>query len=207
MRNLDKVQATLKRGNETLIHNGINLEYSLLDFWRWSVSDLLSNATRGRFAEFIVASATGVNLHEVRDEWAAFDLITPSGIKIEVKSAAYIQSWFQKVLSSIKFSIKTALTWNSETNMQSALPLRSADVYVFCLLHHENKQTCDPLNLNHWEFYVIATEELNRRPGSQHSITINSLRSMADPINYSLLANEIDRMNKKNSCMRGEHIL
>lgn len=136
------------------------MSHNLTDFWRWSVSDLLSNATRGRFAEFIVA--TGVDILQPRDEWAAFDLITPEGIKIEVKSAAYIQSLNQKQLSKISFSTKAAHVWDNETNTRSSVAFRSADVYVFCLLHHDIKQTCDPLNLDHREFYMLATQELNR---------------------------------------------
>jgi hypothetical protein len=138
---LDKIHATPKSGEETLSHEGIPLSHNLMDFWRWSVSDLLSNATRGRFAEFIVATATGVDIQQPRDEWAAFDLITPDGIKIEVKSSAYIQSWHQKELSKISFSTKAAYVWDSETSTQSAIAYRSADVYVFCLLHHDDKET------------------------------------------------------------------
>ena len=35
----------------------MNVNYKVIDFWKWSVSDLVSNATRGRLAEFIVAKA------------------------------------------------------------------------------------------------------------------------------------------------------
>lgn len=115
MSSLDRIKATLKTGQEKLIYNEKELHFSLLDFWRWSVSDILSNATRGRFAEFIVATAASIDIKQVRDEWGAFDLITPDGIKIEVKSAAYVQSWFQRVLSTISFSTKAALYWDSET--------------------------------------------------------------------------------------------
>src|SRR5690606_19809719 len=104
--------------------------HSVLDFWKWSVSDLLSNATRGILAEFIVATATGVDLNTVRDEWGAFDLETREGIKIEVKSAAYLQTWNQSKLSSINFSIKIPRLWDNETNMASSIRLRPSDVYV-----------------------------------------------------------------------------
>jgi len=68
---------------------------------RCSLSDLVSNATRGRLAEFIVAQALNVDTSGVRDEWAAYDLLTSSGIKVEVKSAAYLQSWAQRRHSNI----------------------------------------------------------------------------------------------------------
>jgi len=99
MNELNCVKATIKTGNEKLTFKNKTLDFSLLDFWCWSVSDILSNATRGIFAEFVVATAAKINLNEVRDEWGAFDLITTEGIKIEVKSSAYLQTWFQKALS------------------------------------------------------------------------------------------------------------
>lgn len=191
MNELDYVKATIKTGEEKLIFKDKFLEFSLLDFWRWSVSDILSNATRGIFAEFIVATAAKINLNEVRDEWGAFDLVTSEGIKIEVKSSAYLQTWFQRTLSKISFSTKPAFVLDLLTNKKSEFKIRSADVYVFCLLHHENKQTVQPLNLDHWEFYVLATSELNNYTRSQHSITINSLKRLTNSVDYENLNNEI----------------
>lgn len=195
MTSLNKLQVTLKSGQEKLIYNNQPLSFSLIDFWKWSASDLLSNATRGRFAEFIVATATNTDIEQIRDEWSAFDLKTREEIKIEVKSAAYIQSWFQRKLSPIKFSTKAAFVWNSITNKQEEIAKRSADVYVFCLLHHEDKQTVDVLNLNHWTFYVLATNKLNSYKRSQHSITLNSLKKLTDGVNYQELNEEIIKEN------------
>lgn len=190
---LGKLQPTLKTGQERLSFNEENLGFTLLDFWRWSVSDLLSNATRGRFAEFIVATATNIDIKQIRDEWGAFDLETADGIKIEVKSAAYLQSWEQNRLSKISFSTRLSKPWDWEIDKRSSIARRSADVYVFCLLHHDNKQTVDPLNLNHWEFYVLATEELNNYTRSQHSITLKSLQGLTEAVGYDKLDQEIRR--------------
>ena len=146
----------------------------MLDFWKWSVSDVLSNATRGRLAEFKVAMATNIDISIARNEWSPYDLVTPNGIKLEIKSAAYLQSWYQKALSGISFSIKKARHWDSAINKISLIPQRHADVYVFCILKHQDKKSVDPLNLDHWEFYVLATTELNSYTRSRHSITLNS---------------------------------
>lgn len=188
---LDRIQATLKTGQEKLTHNDKTMAFSLLDFWRWSVSDILSNATRGRFAEFIVATATGIDITKCRDEWSAYDLETPEGIKLEIKSAAYLQSWFQRALSKISFNTRPALYWDSLTNAQSETATRHADVYVFCLLHHDNKQSVDPLNLDQWEFYVLATRQINDYPRSQYSITLKSLKALTGPVRYDQLRDEI----------------
>jgi hypothetical protein len=85
----------LKTEDELFTQAGQSLEADLLTFWRWSVSDLVSNATCSRLAEFIVALAMDITLNEPRDEWGAYDMQTRDGIKIEVKSAAYLQSWTQ----------------------------------------------------------------------------------------------------------------
>lgn len=195
---LDRIQAIIKSGQEKLTYNNKALDFSLLDFWRWSVSDILSNATRGRFAEFIVATATNIDKTKVRDEWAAYDLETPDGIKLEIKSAAYVQSWFQRTLSKISFSTKAASYWDSLTNKQSSEKKRFADIYVFCLLNHENKLTVDPLNMNHWEFYVMATKELNEYTRSQHSITLKSLQRLTNCVSYDQLHEAIKEKNKLN---------
>ena len=58
-------------------------------------------------AEFIVASAIEV-LEKPREEWDAYDLIAKSGLKIEIKSSSYLQSWEQSELSKIIFGIVIA---------------------------------------------------------------------------------------------------
>jgi hypothetical protein len=193
MNDLREIKASPKSGKESLTNNGQNTNYNLLDFWRWSVSDILSNATRGRFAEFIVGTAVGLNPENLRDEWDAYDLTTEDGIKIEVKSAAYIQSWNQRNFSTISFSIKPARYWDAETNMQRGEPKRHADLYVFCHLKHKDQETIDPLKMEQWDFYVLPTYRLDNYERSQSSITINSLRKLTKPRNYSDLMTEIEK--------------
>jgi hypothetical protein len=48
----------------------------------------VSNVTCGRLAEYLVAHALDIGTDDVRDEWAAFDPQTPSGIKVELTTAA-----------------------------------------------------------------------------------------------------------------------
>ena len=191
MTGLKQIKAIPKTGREILTNYGFNTQYSLLDFWRWSVSDILSNATRGRFAEFIVGTTVGLDPENLRDEWDAYDLKTADGIKIEVKSAAYIQSWHQNNFSSISFSIKPARYWDSETNMQRGEAKRQADIYVFCHLKHKDQNTIDPLKMEQWDFYILPTYQLDSYERSQSSITLNSLQKLTDPRKYTELKFEI----------------
>lgn len=86
-----------KTGQEKFTHKEDATNISLLEFWQWSQSDLLNNTLRGTIAEFIVAKAVNAT-NAIRVKWDAYDLITPEGLKIEVKSAAYLQSWKQERL-------------------------------------------------------------------------------------------------------------
>lgn len=166
-----------KTGEERFLLRNTETNMRLLEFWQWNQSDLLSNALRGKLAEFIVSRAVNATT-EMRIEWDMFDLITPDGIKIEVKSAAYVQSWQQAKNSTISFGIALAKGWQASTNTYATEIKRSADVYVFCLLNEQDRSVVNPLNLDQWEFFVLATEQINQEKGNQKTIGLNSLLKM-----------------------------
>ncbi|MDX9947128.1 MAG: hypothetical protein RBS38_07155 [Bacteroidales bacterium] len=128
MNGLGKIIATPKYGKEAVSFNGINTGYTLIDFWRWSSSDLVSNTMRGLLAELIVGTALKFDPAIPRQEWEAFDLIIDNRIRIEVKSSAYIQSWNQKKFSPILFSIKPTKYWDTSTGIESETR-RHSDIY------------------------------------------------------------------------------
>ncbi|MCA9103728.1 MAG: hypothetical protein KDA63_21395 [Planctomycetales bacterium] len=173
------IEAKRRDGTDSFHTHGATVEFNLMDFWAWSTSDLVSNATRGILAEYLVAQALGVANGNVREEWAAFDLTCHDGTRVEVKSAAYVQSWQQERLSRISFNVRKTRAWSKDTNLLEDVPQRQADVYVFALLAHKDQHTIDPLDLSQWAFYVLPTAELDRRTRSQHSITLASLQVLA----------------------------
>lgn len=168
-----------KSGAEAFKLNGKGTQFRLVDFWQWSVSDLVSNLTRGRLAEYIVAKACDVPTDGIRDEWQAFDLVTHDGVKIEVKSAAYVQSWKQKAPSVIRFDCRETLGWSSEKGCFDSSAKRQADVYVFAVLAHRDPATLDPLNLDQWIFYVVGAEILTQK--KRRSLGLSSVRKLAGP--------------------------
>lgn len=171
---------TRKAGNETFHVRGENLDFTVLDYWRWANSDLLDNTARGVLAEFLVAGVVN-RTSKLRSEWGSFDVRTESGIKVEVKSAAYAQSWPQEKPSKISFDIAPRTqTWNSETNEYATydLPVRDSDVYVFCLLGRPDDPDPDPMDLYLWEFYVLATTTLDQELPRQGTIALNPLKSL-----------------------------
>ncbi len=174
--NLDVVDPTRKKGNEYFTAKGRALDFNVTEFWQWSVSDLLSNATRGILAEFIVAKSLGL-AEDVRTEWDAFDIIYKN-IKIEVKSSAYIQSWQQEKFSKIIFGIQPTYGLDGRTNEMSNVKRRQADVYVFCVLAHKDQKTINPLNLDQWEFYILTSRILDEKIPNQKTITLSSLLNL-----------------------------
>ncbi|MDG4553579.1 MAG: hypothetical protein P9E24_04930 [Candidatus Competibacter sp.] len=166
-----------KSGKERFHIAGKCFQHDLLSFWQWSSSDLVNNALRGVLAEYIVATALDETKGN-RTEWDAFDIETKEGIKIEVKSGAYIQSWPQNKLSSIQFGIRPTREWDSRSNTYSSEVKRQSDVYVFCVLAHKDQKTIDPLNMHQWEFYVLETDKLNNSVGNQKTITLSALKQL-----------------------------
>ncbi|MFI7393273.1 hypothetical protein [Streptomyces tendae] len=150
---------------------------TLGDFWSWACSDLASNTMRGVLAEYLVATALGAAAG-TRTEWDTVDIRTAEQWRIEVKSAAYLQSWAQSRPSDISFSIAPATGWDAQTGSTSMDVLRRSDVYVFCLLHHQDKQTLAPLDLGQWTFYVLSTRVLDDRCPHQKTITLSSLQQL-----------------------------
>jgi hypothetical protein len=164
------------------------------DFWSWAFSDFLSNALRGVLAEYIVAKALQCSTAS-RVEWDAYDLETPSGLRIEVKSAAYLQTWQQKALSPIRFNIAPKKGWDSKTNTSAIESARSAHVYVFCVFRGTVREADAPLNLDQWFFLVCSTETLNKRFGSQKSASLASLERIGlERLTYQSLASHIEQL-------------
>lgn len=174
--NLGSIIIKKKTGNEVFKSNNNFLGFDLLEFWQWSNSDLLSNAARGRLAEFIIKKA--LNLPEdVRREWDAYDL-NYKGLKIEVKTSAFIQSWKQDKLSKIIFGIQPTRAWNYDTNKFEGEIKRQADVYIFSVLDHKDQSTIDPMNLDQWIFYMLPTNVLNERLPNQKTISLSGLEKL-----------------------------
>lgn len=189
---LAQLRVARKLGTEQFHAEGRELGFDLLQFWRWCSSDLVNNTMRGVLAEYLVASDLGV-ADGTRIEWDAYDLKTQNGIKIEVKSAAYLQSWQQTRLSPISFGIQPTIGWDGSTNEYSTERKRQADVYVFAVLKHRDKQTLDPLNVQQWDFYVLPTSTLDAKVADQKTLSLSRLLELG-PIKASFgqIASAID---------------
>lgn len=156
------LKVELKVGIETFMQDGHTLELTLQDFWKWALSDLVVNTSRGVLAEYVVAMALGITDTGLRKEWASIDLTTLNGTTVEVKTSAYWQSWGQEKRSAINFGIRPTREVIEGTAKYRKEAKRHADVYVFCLLDHEVKVKLNPLDLDQWGFYVLPTYVLDQ---------------------------------------------
>jgi hypothetical protein len=173
---LEALIQSRKTGNEKFRSDAPLEPFPLIEFWQWGSSDLISNATRGRLAEFLVAKALGV-AEGIRTEWDAFDFLLPSGVKVEVKSCGYLQSWRQLKLSPISFKIRPTRAWNEAARSYAPDPMRQADLYIFALLAHQDKSTVDALDIDQWHFYVVPTSRLNTATQA-NSINLRTIQSL-----------------------------
>lgn len=169
-------------GNEEFTLHGTNTGVSAKDFWSWAYSDFTDNTQRGIMAEFLVYSSLNRNYSpmgtQMRANWLPFDLTSPSGRRIEVKSAAYIQAWTpENIFSQIRFDIGKKLAWDNETATYASMAKRNCDLYVFCLFTAKTKDI-SLLNLDYWDFYVLPTSVLNEKLPNQKSIAFSALQKL-----------------------------
>lgn len=170
-------------GNEKFTFGDEVTDISVLDFWSWAYSDILNNTHRGVLAEFIVKSSfsklyppprTKMRVSfNMRVDWEPYDLTSPSGRRIEVKSAAYLQSWDSDYFSKILFSIAPRRAWSPEQGYSPECK-RQSDLYVFCVYTALTRDK-SVLDLSLWDFYVLATSVLNEKVPEQKSISLPSL--------------------------------
>ena len=147
---------------------------TLLNMWQWAYSDLIGNTERGIIAEYLVALACGIDV-KPRISWDAYDMQLDNGIKIEVKSSGYLQTWKQKRYSKPMFNIPKTFAWDSLENVYETHAKRQADVYVFAVHSHKDIATINSLDTNQWEFYVLSTSVLNDKMGDKKQIGLNKL--------------------------------
>lgn len=194
--NYPAISTKKKTGKEVFLNGGRGI--TLYDFWAWGFSELVGNTERGKLAEFIVAMAVGA-AEGISNSWESYDLRTPAGIRVEVKSSAYLQTWAQKELSKIIFSIRPTHAWDSTGNIFDESIQRQADVYVFCVLKHKEQETLNPLDLDQWEFYVLSTAVLDREAAGQKTIGLQRLINLgAVQSNFAGLNGAIKTTHQRN---------
>ena len=165
------------------------LDASVADFWRWAFSDLRDNTVRGVLAEFLVAASLGRTAAR-RKAWDNFDVLTESGIRVEVKASGYLQSWPQAKHSQLNFGRVAARSWDENTNAFGAEPEVRADIFVFAVHTCRDHAHYDALDVGQWEFYVVPAGPV--RDCKYKSVTISWVRRYTEPVGFAHLAEAIE---------------
>lgn len=168
----------------------------MLDFWRWAFSDLLEDTLKGLYAEWMVGHLLRLPMPAGgRPGYGNFDLTSRGGMRIEVKSSAFWQSWKLRDQfgvpkpepdggwkpvpeTNIKFG---GLRAADAVDRASAIPGYKADVYVFCFQHETDPRRWDALDLAQWEFYILSREEMEHLGVS--TLSLKKLREACGPLN------------------------
>ena len=176
------------------VNGSESTDFSVGCFWRWAYSDLQQNNIRGILAEFIVAKALNIPL-SVRDTWDDYDLKSPDGIKIEIKSGAYLQSWPQGKLSKIVFTGLCGQVWDTEKGQRGGDAQYRADIYVFAVQNAKKQEEFDQLDLSQWEFYLLPQKALQSRGAK--SISLSALKNLIEPVCFADLSRSVNELKKK----------
>ncbi len=166
------------------------------DFWAWFRPSLAENWMRGVIGEYWVANALGI-LHIRRHGWESWDLETEDGIRVEVKTAGFLQSWHQsdEKPSTPVFGIGAVNVKADPKRGLRAGQYRPANAYVFCLHTCLDLEDLDPLEIGQWEFYVLSTEVLDAERPNGKTISLKPLRQLIpEPTLFANLDDTIRRV-------------
>lgn len=158
------------------------------DFWRWAYSDLCDDDIKGSFAEWLVGLILDIPMTR-RITWAKSDLVTREGIRVEVKSSAWWQSWrllnadgtpnvAAKPCPEIRFARMKSRDPEQygvgKGNDSAIVPGFHSDFYVFAIENELNPEKWDARDLRQWLFYMLDRAELEKNGWA--SISLRYLR-------------------------------
>jgi len=183
----------LLSGKEPFTNNGIETKLTVKDFWSFQFSNILHDPDE--IAEFLVAKALGNKESYNKDHWTLFD-IKYRDKRIEVKETAYYHPFNDqdpdKKSKQRVFGITKANSDYEDPEQENRFE-RQNDVYVFCLLKGETKEEAWPLELSHWEFYVVPTSVINKECGDQKTVSLSRVQTFTDAVSYNEIRVAVDK--------------
>ncbi len=163
---------------------------TVLDFWSWAFSDILSSRNRGVFAEFLIGAVLGTT-ENARIEWDVADHIY-RGRKIKVRSASYIQHWFQKKPARIVFPLGRTRQRKIKTSIPGLSLHPKPEIYVFCLFNVKDSNEASVLDMEKWVFYPTQAYLVETRFRRKEALTLRDVRRIATPVTILQLRKAID---------------
>lgn len=174
-------------GKTPFTSNGKELGFTMSDFWEYQFSNIYD--MQEYIAEFLVGKALGLDHPMNTDGWTLYDL-EYRGKRIEVKETSYYHSWQDGKISSVRtFDIHKAYARYKDNSTELR---RNNDIYVFCLNTGTNRETSNPLCMENWEFYVVATSVINAECKDQKRVALGRIRQFAKACRFEELRKIVD---------------
>lgn len=178
---------------------------TVLEFWRWAFADLSDDDVKGWFAEWLVGRILGLPMAR-RISWANSDHVTPEGMRIEIKSSAYWQSWklinedgtartVEPIVDPARARVYFAgLIAGDSASTAAGAPRLKSDVYVFAFQKQADAAQWDALDLRQWDFHVLTKQEVAAI--GTRSIGLARLRSACPPMTAAGLRARVDDLRR-----------
>ena len=178
-------------GKEEFTYHNQKTELSIFEYWQWLYSDIYD--LQDTIAEYIVAKALGCKEPYNTGSWTLYD-IAYRNMRIEVKETSFFHSWQTDEEPKSKqrtFGITKAYSVYQDNSSEL---VRQNDLYIFCLNTGETRNDSNPLELEHWEFYIIPTSTINDLCGDQKTISLSRIRTMTEKVDYIHLKDKVDEI-------------
>lgn len=176
---------------------------TVLQFWRWAFGNLNEDRLKGLFAEWLVGRLLGLELkHAGRNGGANSDLITRDGVRIEVKSTAYWQSWklytedgtpippeeiearhWDRLEKPLTFQVRRT---RDSVDRSGAKPKLWSHLYIFAVQFERDPIRWNILDMDQWRFYCLTRDEVLSLP---QSFAEHRMESYCQPLTARELTN------------------
>jgi len=153
-----------------------------------SKNPLIENNLRGVFAEYLIVDILGANWSVCEGSWNGWDIDGPNDTRVEVKSSAYIQSWYDWSVEKGKTGVSVPRFDIAERNNVKLEKHRAADLYIFALHAEKKPELADHRIVEQWNFCVVKSAVL---PKGQKSIGVSGVQKLSNFIEAKNLQNEV----------------
>jgi len=158
---------------------------------------LIENNLRGVFVEYLIVDILGLGWSVCDGSWNSWDIDGPNATRLEVKSSAYIQSWYnwsvsqgREGISVPRFDIAERKSfWDGESEVEFKGLGRAAHLYIFALHAEKDPEVADHRVPEQWNFYIVKSETL---PVGQKSIGLSGIQKLSKPVSADNLLNEVN---------------
>lgn len=184
-------------GNEKFTYNNKELEFGIIDFWKYKYSNIWN--MKEYIAEFLIEKALGLEKSQNTDSWTLYDIYYRNK-RIEVKETSYYHPWNEngKISNQRIFGISMANS-NYENAKEENRFERQNDLYVFCLNIGETKKESNPMDIDNWEFYIVPTNTINKLCGKNKTISLNKVKAISKKVDYFEIKKYIDYLIDQNN--------